>query len=347
MRLPEPPSLQKLQDHTPGFAAVPPGTRRPFFSVMIPTYNSGDYLRTTLLSVLNQDFDPAEMHIEVVDGCSTRDDPRRVVKELGQGRVGFHSLPANGGPAVTLNACIERSRGQWVHLLHGDDVAMPGFYTAYADTIRAHPEACTVLGQVVIIDGEGRWLEVQGPQPAPGGGIFKDFVDRQLFDQQVMAPAVVARRDAYEREGGFCTLFRSVTDWDLYFRLGLLGSVAVVPRPYALYRRHGASETVRLMESAAHMEETYFVVQANLSRLHRARGTPEELAWNASWAGRSEGAAWAFSSQGSITGRYNHARWAWLLEPNARRLALLATSWLRQKFQSPGRSGPPHSAVRN
>ena len=46
---------------------VPAGEARPFWSVMIPTYNCAVYLRETLASVLAQDPGPDRMQIEVVD----------------------------------------------------------------------------------------------------------------------------------------------------------------------------------------------------------------------------------------------------------------------------------------
>ena len=118
---------------------MPEGIHRPFWSVMIPTYNNGKYLRRTLESVLCQAPDPDEMQIEVVDGCSTKDDPEGMVKELGKGRVVFYRLSSNHGPAHTFNTCIERSRGQWVHVLHGDDIVLPGFYRGLCSSDPCEP----------------------------------------------------------------------------------------------------------------------------------------------------------------------------------------------------------------
>src|SRR5689334_10657510 len=122
MLLPKPPTLEELRAHTPNIAPLPNGVHRPFWSVMIPTYNSGEYLRETLESVLSQDLGEDDMQIEVIDGCSTEDDPEKITKELGQGRVAFYRLAKNQGPAHTFNVCIERSCGSWVHILHGDDI---------------------------------------------------------------------------------------------------------------------------------------------------------------------------------------------------------------------------------
>jgi GT2 family glycosyltransferase len=73
----------------PQITPVPEGVHRPFWSVMIPTYNCANYLAQTLESVLAQDPGPERMQIEVIDDCSTKDDPEAVVREIGKGRVSF------------------------------------------------------------------------------------------------------------------------------------------------------------------------------------------------------------------------------------------------------------------
>ena len=96
-------------------AAVPPvpaGTARPRWSVMIPTYHCADYLAHTLRSVLRQDPGPDAMQIEVVDDRSERDDPERVVRDVGGGRVSFFRQPQNVGHVRNFNTCLQRSRGR-------------------------------------------------------------------------------------------------------------------------------------------------------------------------------------------------------------------------------------------
>ena len=107
---------------------------------MIPTYNCAQYLRETLASVLARDPGPEQMQIEVVDDCSTKDDPEAVVREMGGGRVTFYRQPQNAGHVRNFETCLQRACGILVHQLHGDDFVRDGFYVRMAAAFRAHPE---------------------------------------------------------------------------------------------------------------------------------------------------------------------------------------------------------------
>ena len=342
MKLPDAPSLTELQRHIPSIAPLPEGTRRPFWSVMIPTYNSGDYLKRALTSVLSQDAGPDQMQIEVVDGCSTKDDPEAVVRELGGNRVAFHRLSSNQGGPHTFNTCIRRSRGHWVHILHGDDMVLPGFYSAYRALIESHPAVMMVVGKVVTIDEADRWLYLSPGGPVPPHAIIEDFVPRQAVEQQAAVPTVVVRRTAYERAGGFCTWFTHVADMDMWFRVGLTGPVARVPAAYALFRKHAASDTNLHTASASNVREIFVSNLVNLARLHAAApGTDVDGGWRRRLAAYGEEWAWRLDGAGELRGRFNQARFAWGLDPTPRRFMFMAKSWLKMMLKQNERDPGP------
>src|SRR5262249_29871891 len=153
-----PPSLEGLQKHIPPIEPCSGGSHRPFWSVMIPTYNCAGDLRHTLASVLCQAPGPEEMQIEVVDDASTMDYPEDVVRELGNGRVTFFRHAKSQRATRTFNTCVQRSRGHWVHILHGDDEVVPGFYAAYRQLIEATPGVVMVTGASITTNEHGRHL---------------------------------------------------------------------------------------------------------------------------------------------------------------------------------------------
>jgi hypothetical protein len=208
---------------------------------------------------------------------------------------------------------------------------LPGFYETCAAMIRAYPQARTVLGQVVTVDEDDRWIGLYGVMPPVGGGILTDFIGRQATQQLVLFPGVVVHRDAYEEIGGFCTLFGHVGDWDMWFRLGQLAPVVWTPRPYALSRIHGGSDTSRTMIAALNIRERYFLTKINIARLNGAIPTAED--WRSQLAREAERTAWELDKKNYVDGRYNQAKWAWMLEPTPRRTLVLLKSWLKLKLR--------------
>src|ERR1700751_1291578 len=101
----------------------------PLLSVMIPAYNPAPrQLEQALESVLSQDFGVEAMQIEIVDDCSPNVDVQQLARAVAGDRVGFSRTAKNMGLAGCWNTCIERARGEWVHILHQDDYVLPGFY---------------------------------------------------------------------------------------------------------------------------------------------------------------------------------------------------------------------------
>lgn len=330
MFLPSAPSAAELACACPRIAPVPAHIERPFWSVMIPTYNCGEYLRRAITSVLVQMQGLENIQIEVLDDCSTTDDPESVVRELGQSSVAFFRQPKNCGAINTFNTCLERARGNWVHILHGDDMVLPGFYKEYERLIAANPDAVMIVGRVVIIDESDRWLYLSGPLPDKPDGTIENFVSRQAVMQLGQFAGVVVRRDCYEKVGGFCTLLSHTADWDMWFRIGRLGRVLGTERPWALYRVHQASDTSKQRISGNNIAESYYVIRANLERLD---GSPVACDWRTRLADQAQIAAWDLDAKGFPEGRLNQMRWALMLRPTVRRFYWYLKSYAKVKMR--------------
>jgi glycosyltransferase involved in cell wall biosynthesis len=335
-RLPPPPAPEELRASTPAVAPLADDPARPFWSVMIPTHNCATYLRETLASVLAQDPGPAAMQIEVIDDCSTADDPAAVVAELGRGRVAFHRNSENLGPTQTFNVCIARARGRWVHILHGDDLVLPGFYDECASAIAAVPDLVMVMGPVVTIDEHGRWLSIIGPRGAHVGGVFHEFLREQALEQNAQYAGTVVKREAYERVGGFCTVFGHAQDLDMWFRVGLEGLVWCTRRPYGVFRIHSASDTRRQMVLGTNVGEEVMATQINLGRL-ASRSIAPPRAWRKRLSRRAHRTARKLHRAGSTEGRLNQARWAVRLYPGRKNLWLWLRAWLGHRLARPER----------
>ena len=225
-------------------------------------------------------------------------------------------MKRNQGATATFNTCIQRARGRWVHILHGDDMVLPGFYEAYGTIISAHPEVVMVFGQAVIIDEADDWTSVYGPPPPLDKPIVTDFYRVQAAKQLGLFAGGGVRRDAYEAVGGFCTSFVHVGDWNMWFRVAGWGPVAQADRRYSLYRDHKSSDTSKLMVSAINTIEYYHVISTNCNILERQGETKYNRAGRSEVARIAEESAWRLKYLGSSEGHWNQMRVAWAMEPS-------------------------------
>lgn len=218
----------------PSIPPVAPGPR-PRWSVMIPTYDSDDYLEESLGSVLAQDLGPDAMQIEVVDDHSPSGDPESVVRRLGGGRVQFHRQSSNVGHAANFTTCLQRSRGELVHLLHADDLVRDGFYRQLGQAF-ARPEVGAAFTRHLYADDDGHWCSLSVLERRTAG-VLDAWLPRIAAGQRIATPSIVVRRAVYEELGGYD---RRITvggeDWEMWVRIATRYRVWFEPQPLAVYR---------------------------------------------------------------------------------------------------------------
>lgn len=235
----------------PTVEPVAQGIGRPLWSVMIPAFNCAKYLRQCLESVLAQDPGIDRMQIEVVDDCSTDDDPEAVVRELGKGRVKFHRKSRNEGVTANFNTCVQRSSGELVHILHGDDYVLPGFYRKIEDLAERHPSVSFFHARALVVDEAGK---TEGTSPPienlanPGNEVAPFF-----YSNPFRTAGVVIRRAFYEQQGGFNPKFMHVADWEMWVRAVLLGTGICSNETLAIYRSFAENDTGRLVKTGTNL----------------------------------------------------------------------------------------------
>jgi len=250
----------------PRIEPVPEGVSRPLWSVMIPTFNCAKYLRQTLDSVLRQDPGEGQMQIEVVDDCSTQDDPEAVVQETGKGRVAFHRKPKNEGAIANFNTCLRRSRGHLIHILHGDDCIQPGFYDAVGRAQEHFSDVALIATRSFIMDEEGHFTEMT--RRLPGLEMPSREINEFFLVTPIQCAGVVVRRCFYEKSGGFRTDLPHAADTEMWSRAVGKGGGVVLPQVLACYRNFSGNDTGRLMRTAENLRDRERLIEIWAEREH-------------------------------------------------------------------------------
>jgi glycosyltransferase involved in cell wall biosynthesis len=216
---------------------------------MIPVFNPpADYLAQALRSVLAQDPGPELMQIEVVDDCSPKVDVAALVKAVACERVKVSQTPRNLGLAGCWNTCIERACGQWVHILHQDDFVSTRFYAALGRLIDAHPTAGAAFCRCNLIDPQGAKIYEQ-PALQLEAGPVNNPSETLAIENRVQCAAIVVRRSAYEKVGGFDSQLAFALDWEMWIRIAASFPILYHPELLASFRIQAGSETSRLAKT--------------------------------------------------------------------------------------------------
>ena len=179
------------------------------------------------------------MQIEVVDDASTDADVEAIVSDIGKGRVGYFRQAENVGSLWNFHTCLERSRGHLVHILHGDDVVLEGFYQKMEDLFIQYPSIGAGFCRYAYIDEGGRTLYLQDAE-MDQPGIPENWLARLCERQRIQYVAMVVRREVYEQLGGFYGVEYG-EDWEMWVRIAAAYDMGYTPEVLAEYRKHHAS----------------------------------------------------------------------------------------------------------
>lgn len=92
-------------------------------SIVMPSYNTQQYISESIESVLAQTYPHWELII--VDDCSTDDTESAVGKYLQDERIRFLKNEKNSGAAISRNYALREAKGKWIAFLDSDDTWEP------------------------------------------------------------------------------------------------------------------------------------------------------------------------------------------------------------------------------
>jgi hypothetical protein len=323
----------ELQGKTPNIDPVPRDVHRPFWSVVIPTFNRPDELKAALDSLLCQDPGPTKMQIVVVDNCSSRGNAQLIVNKLAGERVTFYRHQKTISSTENQNFCLNMTSGQWVHILHDDDILMPGFYDAYKNIIESNVEMVMVQGRVVHTDELKSWRDIVGPLPDGEQCVLKDYHLTIGVQNTGVTSGTVVKRDVYEKVGGLA-LIEGSPEWDLWCRIAKVGPVGGTVRPYVLHRVNPPNYMSGEILEGKNIVAACRLHEMNIRQLGIEHKKAPKIDWRPKVADCAEGISWHLGSMGHTKGQLVQAKLAFGIKPNWRRFKHLVKSWLRHRIKA-------------
>jgi glycosyltransferase involved in cell wall biosynthesis len=254
------PAPERIPSIPPIISPIINQSQRPLWSVMIPVYNCLSYLQEALESVLAQAPGMEHMQIAVIDDCSTDGDVLALVQRIGKNRVEYFRQEKNVGSLRNFETCLNRSIGHWVHILHGDDLVIEGFYLEIEMLFQKYPEAGAAFTRAIIKHSKNEKAVYIGKPILKEAGIIKDFLFKIAERNQLETPCIVVKRSVYEQLGGFFAVHYG-EDWEMWTRIAAKFPIAYSPKCLACYRYlSGASITHQSIETAQNVHDIARVI---------------------------------------------------------------------------------------
>ncbi len=88
-------------------------------SIIMPSFNTGKFIKESIDSVINQTYRNWELII--VDDCSN-DITDEVVKNINDSRIVYLKNEVNSGAAISRNKALKKAKGEWIAFLDSDDL---------------------------------------------------------------------------------------------------------------------------------------------------------------------------------------------------------------------------------
>lgn len=201
-------------------------------SIIIPTYNSSNTIKSALISILQQKFNDFE--ILIIDACSI-DSTLDIVKSFNDERIIIIS-ERDEGVYDAMNKGMRLAKGKWLYFLGSDDeLNSNNVLEKVFNVINYNKEICVLYGNVQFNNGLPFWAN--NNKTYDGEFTFEKLMDQNICHQSIF----------YKREFIFCNKlsyslkYPICADWDFNLRAWLKSSFIYIDLIIANFNDGGLS----------------------------------------------------------------------------------------------------------
>jgi len=237
----------------------------PRITVVTPSYNQGQFLEETILSVINQDYPNLEYFI--IDGGST-DNSLEIIKKY-EDKIDWWVSELDKGQSDAINKGFKRATGELLAWVNSDDVLFPGCLYEVAEVYIKNKKPDLIHANCVYIDEHSKIIKlIRVPRQT------RFFMFRGVWSAP--APAVFFKGSLLRKVGYLNTRYHFSMDLDIWIRMMKAGGkVCYIPRYLGAFRWYPNSKSSVLIKSKIHKydinPEVEKILTDNLYRITKNR----------------------------------------------------------------------------
>jgi len=207
-------------------------TKKPLFSVVIPSYNQGNFIGSAINSFFIQKYDQKELII--VDNMSTDNSVSILKKNIKKARI---VREKDKGQTNAINKGLNLSKGDILAYLNSDDVYDNDTFKAVYDYFVNNPNTKIVYGIGNFINEHGGLIGYYKSKSPTLNNLFSECVISQ--------PTVFMKREVYEKIGEFDESLNYAMDYDYWIRVAKIYKFGFINKLLASTRIHSQTKTFK------------------------------------------------------------------------------------------------------
>ena len=204
-------------------------THQPLVSIIIPCYNSHEYVTETIKSVFQQTYTNYE--IIVVDDGSDR--PVKDIIDAFQSPKIRYYFRERLGVGATRNYAIQISAGEYIAFLDSDDIWLPEKLELQMAEINKTGCKWAASGSLRFDQSTKKILRYR-VQDQHSGYVFNEI----LVDNFICQSSVIVKKSILHEIGMIDESLKVMVDWDLWLRIAPKYPLANVPMMLVKNRVH-------------------------------------------------------------------------------------------------------------
>lgn len=199
-------------------------------SVILPVYNSQDYIKEAIDSILLQSFKNWELII--IDDASSDQTPE-IIRICKDKRIICLRNNKNEGVAFSLNKGLKQVTGEYIARIDSDDICLPNRFELQVEFLDNNPKTVIVGANAEIINFSGEVLSVTD---LPTTDI--DIRNMLFIRNPLIHPSVMFRKKILDKTGNYNIKFNGAEDYELWFRMLKFGKAYNFKKPLIKRRIH-------------------------------------------------------------------------------------------------------------
>ncbi len=167
----------------------------------------------------------------ICDNASTDETPE-ICRSYTDPRVRYCRFEELVNQAGNFNRCLKEACGEFITLLHSDDLLLPGFLADRASRLERNPGPGFVFGAVEIIDEKGERISISKRWAEDRRLDSEELVGSLLMACIVSPPSLMVKKSVADTAGPFRTDLTWGHDWEWTIRLAGIAAAEYSAAPW-------------------------------------------------------------------------------------------------------------------